>query len=86
MFLFRREPEKPNYFKIVAVTLGIIAAVAAAGYGAYVFCKKKGLLCRFCKDCDFDEYDDFDDEDFEIDDSDDVDVEVEAEPEKDPAV
>ena len=27
---FRREPEKPNYFKIVAITLGIIAGIGAA--------------------------------------------------------
>ena len=26
---FKREPEKPNYFKIVAITLGIIAGIAA---------------------------------------------------------
>ena len=48
MFLFRKEPEKPNYVKIVAITLSIIAAVAAAGYAAYLYCKKKGICCCIC--------------------------------------
>ena len=84
MFVFRKEPEKPNYFKIVAITLGIIAAVAAAGYAAYVFCKKKGICCRLRKCDECDDFDDFDPEDFDTD-EDDVDVEIESDPVPDPA-
>ncbi len=71
MFLFRKEPEKPNYVKIVVITLSIIAAVAAAGYAAYLFCKKKGISCCICKSEDFDntcyeDEDDLVDEDVEV--------------------
>lgn len=72
--LFRKEPEKPNYVKIVVTTLSIIAAIAAAGYGVYLYCKKKGIRCCVCKS------ENFDDTDYE-DNTDDVDVEVEVEDE-----
>jgi hypothetical protein len=81
MFLFRKEPEKPNYVKIVAITLSIIAAVAAAGYAAYLYCKKKGICCCICKS------EDFDDSccDDELDGAKDEEVEVEVEGDEAPA-
>ncbi len=76
MFLFRKEPEKPNYFKIVAITVAIIAAVAAAGYAAYLFCKKKGISCCFRKCDKCDENEEFDNEDFDLDSDADADLDV----------
>ena len=58
---FKREPEKPNYFKIVAITLGIIAGIGAAAVVAYKLFQKYFRLCDCecedflddgCEDCD----------------------------------
>ena len=58
---FKREPEKPNYFKIVAITLGIIAGIGAAAVIAYKLFQKYFPLCDCecedflddgCEDCD----------------------------------
>ena len=83
MFWIKKEPEKPNYAKIVAITLGIIAAVAAVGYAAYLYCKKKGICCYLCK-CDKKACDEPEEEFDELDEDDidgaDLDVEVEPSP------
>ena len=76
MFWFKKEPEKPNYLKIALIVASIITAVAAAGYGAYMFCKKKGIKCCLCKSAKFDEPE-CETEDEEI--SEEVEVEVEEE-------
>ena len=58
---FRREPEKPNYFKIAAITVAIIAAVGALAFVAYTLFKKyfqlsdnecEDFLDDGCEDCD----------------------------------
>lgn len=49
MFPFQKKVEKPNYWKIVGITLGIIAAIAAAGVAVYALLKKTGVCC--CDDC-----------------------------------
>ncbi len=58
---FRREPERPNYGKIVAITLSIIAASAAIALIAYklftkyfhlVECDCEDFLDDECEDCD----------------------------------
>ena len=58
---FRREPEKPNYFKIIAITLAIIAGIGAAAVSAYKLFQKYFHLCDCecedflddgCEDCD----------------------------------
>lgn len=59
MFFFEKKPAKPNVAKIVAISVGVTFAVAAAVYGLYIFCRK---YCRLCvcddefldDDCDFD--------------------------------
>ncbi|MBQ2513388.1 MAG: hypothetical protein II534_08595 [Clostridia bacterium] len=76
MFLIKKEVEKPNYAKIVGITLGIIAGIAAVGCAVYVILKKYGIKCRLCKSCDCDNCDFLDEDDFSDDDSD-VEVEVE---------
>lgn len=79
MCFFKREPEKPNYWKIVTITLSIIAGIAALGYGAYVLYEKylKDKKCFWWKNCDNCDLDDL----FEEFEDDDVDIEVEAEEE-----
>jgi len=52
MFLIKKEVEKPNYAKIVGITLAIIAGIAAVGAAVYYFIKKKGLCCYFCNKAD----------------------------------
>ena len=59
---FRREPEKPNYFKIVAITLGIIAGIGAAAVVAYKLFLKYFPLC----DCECEDFLDDDCEDCDI--------------------
>ncbi len=59
MFFIEKKPEKPNIGKIVAISVGVTFAVAAAVYGVYVFCRK---YCKLCK-CD----EDFLDDDFDCD-------------------
>ncbi len=56
MFFIEKKPEKPNIGKIVAISVGVTFAIAAAAYGVYMFCRK---YCKLCK-CDEDYYDDFD--------------------------
>ncbi len=60
MFLFQKKVEKPNYWKIVGITLGIIAAIGAAGVALYALLKKYGYCCCDdccdCCDCDCDDY------------------------------
>ena len=51
MFLFQKKEEKTNYWKIVGITLGIIAAIGAAGVALYALLKKAGYFCCDC-DCD----------------------------------
>lgn len=57
MFFIERKKEKPNVGKIVAISVGVTFAVAAAVYGVYMFCRKYCKLCD-CGDELFDE--DFD--------------------------
>ena len=80
-----KEYEKPNYAKIVGITLGIMAGIGAAGVGAYLYCKKKGIKICICKsgECEDEEW--YDDEDIldEIEGAEDdpaVEVEKEADP------
>ena len=72
---FFKKPEKPQYGKVIAITVGITLAIAAAAYAAYRCFANRG--CEYCCDdcCDCDDDDLFCDED--DDDSDDVEVEVE---------
>ena len=58
---FRREPEKPNYAKIVGITLAIIAAIGAVTVVAYKLFNKyfklvdgecEDFLDDECEDCD----------------------------------
>ncbi len=58
MFLFQKKEEKTNYWKIVGITLGIIAAIAAAGVAVYALLKKNGYCCcdDCCDCCDCDDY------------------------------
>ena len=80
MCLFRK-PEKPQYGKVIAITVGVTLAVAAAAYAAYRFFAER--CCDDCDcDCDCDDDDLFCDED---DDADDVEVEVEDAPTADEA-
>lgn len=75
---FFRKTEKPHYGKVIAITVGVTLAIAAAAYAAYRFFADRCCCdyeCDDCCDCDDDEL--FDDED---DDSDDVEVEVEDAP------
>lgn len=58
MFFIEKKPEKPNVAKIVAISVGVTFAVAAAAYGVYLFCRKYCSLCK-CDDSFFDD-DDFD--------------------------
>lgn len=54
MSLFQKKVEKPNYWKIVGITLGIIAGIAAVGaiiYALYAKCRKNNEICDCC-DCD----------------------------------
>ena len=50
MFLFQKREEKTNYWKIVGITLGIIAAIGAAGVAVYALLKRAGYFCC-CDDC-----------------------------------
>ena len=59
MFFIEKKPEKPNIGKIVAISVGVTFAVAAAAYGVYMFCRK---YCSLCK-CD----ESFLDDDFDCD-------------------
>lgn len=72
---FFKKPEKPQYGKVIAITVGSTLAIAAAAYAAYRFFANR--CCEYCCDdcCDCDDDDLFCDED--DDDSDDVEVEVE---------
>ncbi len=54
MFLFQKKEEKTNYWKIVGITLGIIAAIGAVGVALYALLKKAGYFCCDCCDCDCD--------------------------------
>ena len=54
MFLFQKKEEKTNYWKIVGITLGIIAAIGAAGVALYALLKRAGYFCCDCCDCDCD--------------------------------
>ncbi len=57
MFLFQKKEEKTNYWKIVGITLGIIAAIGAAGVAIYALLKKNSYCCDECCDCcDCDDY------------------------------
>ena len=56
MFFFEKKKEKPNVAKIVAISVGVTFAVAAAVYGVYMFCRKYCKLCD-CGDELFDELD-----------------------------
>jgi len=57
MFLFQKKEEKTNYWKIVGITLGIIAAIGAAGVAIYALLKRKDYCCDECCDCcDCDDY------------------------------
>ena len=51
MFLFQKKEEKTNYWKIVGITLGIIAAIGATGVALYALLKKAGYFCCDCCDC-----------------------------------
>ena len=51
MFLFQKKEEKTNYWKIVGITLGIIAAIGAVGVALYALLKKAGYFCCDCCDC-----------------------------------
>lgn len=66
MFLFQKKEEKTNYWKIVGITLGIIAAIGAVGVALYALLKKNGYCCcddELCDCCDCDDcYDDLCDE------------------------
>ena len=62
MFFIEKKPEKPNIGKIVAISVGVTFAVAAAAYGIYMFCRKYCSLYKsddsfldddFDCDCDF---------------------------------
>lgn len=50
MFLFQKKEEKTNYWKIVGITLGIIAGIGAVGVALYALLKKAGYFCC-CDDC-----------------------------------
>ncbi len=52
MFLFQKKEEKTNYWKIVGITLGIIAAIGAVGVAVYALLKRAGYFCCDCCDCD----------------------------------
>lgn len=70
--------EKPNYWKIIGITLAIIAGIAAVGAIIFALYKKCRKNDEFCDCCDCDDYcidDDFGDE-IEIEELDDI---VEAE-------
>lgn len=59
MFLFQKREEKTNYWKIVGITLGIIAAIGAAGVAVYALLKRAGYFCccdDCCDCCDCDDY------------------------------
>ncbi|MBO5701018.1 MAG: hypothetical protein J6S71_01135 [Clostridia bacterium] len=59
MFLFQKKEEKTNYWKIVGITLGIIAAIGAAGVAVYALLKRAGYFCccdECCDCCDCDDY------------------------------
>jgi hypothetical protein len=59
MFLFQKKEEKTNYWKIVGITLGIIAAIGAAGVAVYALLKRAGYFCccdDCCDCCDCDDY------------------------------
>lgn len=72
MCFFKKEPEKPNYWKIVTITISIIAAIAGAAYGAFILYEKylkekKFCWWKKCEDCDIDDlFEDYEDEDAEI--------------------
>lgn len=57
MFFIEKKPEKPNIGKIVAISVGVTFAVAAAAYGIYMFCRK---YCSLYKSDDSFLDDDFD--------------------------
>lgn len=60
MFLFQKKEEKTNYWKIVGITLGIIAAIGAVGVALYALLKKAGYCCcDDCCDCDCCDCDDY---------------------------
>ena len=58
MFFIEKKKEKPNVGKIVAISVVVTFAVAAAIFGVYMFCRK---YCKLC-DCGDELFDD----DFEI--------------------
>ncbi|MBE6538231.1 MAG: hypothetical protein E7671_02055 [Ruminococcaceae bacterium] len=75
MFFIEKKPEKPNIGKIVAISVGVTFAIAAAAYGVYMFCRKYCSLCK-CDDTFLD--DDFDCDclcDCDCEDCDDADLE-----------
>ena len=58
MFLFQKKEEKTNYWKIVGITLGIIAAIGAAGVALYALLKRADYFCccdDYCDCCDCDD-------------------------------
>lgn len=61
MFLFQKKEEKTNYWKIVGITLGIIAGIGAVGVALYALLKKAGYFCCCddCCDCDCCDCDDY---------------------------
>lgn len=60
--LFRREPEKPNYAKIFAITVAVVAAASAVALVIFKLFNKycsigaecEGFLEDDCDDCDCD--------------------------------
>ena len=59
MFFIEKKKKGPSVGKIIAISVGVTFAVAAAIYGVYIFCRK------YCRLCAID--DDFLDEDYDCD-------------------
>lgn len=64
--MFRKEEKSVSVVKVVLITLGVVACVAAAAVVVYKFLKKHFKITFECGDCDFCDDDCFcDDSDFE---------------------